>query len=41
MNGTVGNGHNGNSSADAVVHDEVKGEVLNEESAVVGKGSAE
>lgn len=41
MNGTVGNGHDGDSSADAVVHDEVKCEIFDEEGAVVGEGSAE
>ena len=41
MNSSVSNGHDGDSSADAVVHYEVKGEILDEEGAVVGERSAE
>ena len=40
MNSSVSNADTGNSSADTiVVHDEIKSEILDEESAVVGEGS--
>lgn len=42
MNSSVGDAHADNSSANTlVVHNEIKGKVLDEESAVVGKGSSE
>ena len=42
MNSSVSNADAGDSSADSiVVHDEVESEILDEECAVVGEGSAE
>lgn len=42
MNGSIGDAHANNSTANTlVIHYEIKGEVFNEECAVVGKGSSE
>lgn len=41
VNGTIGNWHDSDSSANSVVHDQVKSEILNEESTVISQRSAE
>lgn len=41
VDGSISDWHDGDTSADSVVHDQVQSEILDEESAVVGQGSAE